>query len=151
MGLLEEINLYDPAAERQREEELGYLGPIQMWDIDLSYDATPETWEEAERQDDAGVTLWKFSGTVKYPTKFRRNGIRWIPAAWEERHTGVHYTVEEHGWGCDHDCNIEHGWIEFVNPGESGLEDDDKPEAPAHKHELRDLFFTSNFVLREEN
>lgn len=102
-------------------DELGHHGPLQMWDLDLSYDPTPETWEEAERLDEQSKTLWRFSGTVKYPTKFRRNGLRWVAVAWEERHTGVHYTVEEHGWGCKPDCDKEHGWVEFVNPAESAV------------------------------
>lgn len=125
------------------EEDL-YTGPNSMMGLDATTQPTP-SFEELSLSSDNDPTVWMFGGYYQHPTKWKSSGtVRvehrsnvnshsprkqrvlhtdWIPIEWEERHSGVHYTMEHHGWSCDHDCDIDHGWIEIVNPGESGADD----------------------------
>ena len=127
-----------------------YTGPNQMMGLDATTQPTP-SFEALSLMSDNDPTVWMFGGYYQHPTKWKSSGtVRvehrynanshshaykqrvlhtdWLPIEWEERHTGVHYTVQHHGWSCQHDhdgnlvgCDRDHGWIEIVNPGERGL------------------------------
>ena len=121
MALVDDIILDPDSAQAAYEQEMGYSGPTQMWMEGLTYDPTPETWDDIVRVDAQTESTWRFSGVVKKPTKFLKRRNRMIATAWEPEHTGVHYTEEQHGWACEPDCDKEHGWVEFVNPAESAV------------------------------